>query len=176
MKRLIQTIKKDINTALDGLAYADLGELRSSASKAAVLEAIPLSAINRQSTGSTRVRSVVLAINQRLQVSALRYAASICQRMNATLDVLCVSNSSTCEAVLTPHADWLREQAVEYRIVMRTGPLAEAIARYLDAQPGILVAVAGSGDVIDIGNKKPRKSKQSYWKSDFPLVVVADQA
>lgn len=176
MKSLIEDLKK----ALDALAYADLGELKPQDDKEQLLHTLPpatalqQSAASRQSQRNTR--RVVLALGESLRPGAMKYAVNTCQRMKASLDVLCVSSQHAAEQALKPHLAMLRDAQVACRIVVERGPLAAAVARHTQSQAGTLLVVAGAEDEKQLKSPRSDRSPFSSWKLEFPLVVVMDNA
>ncbi len=168
MKRLL----KDISAALQGLAYADAGEFMTQRQKLQFLN-IDADGHAPLTTAAKRKR-VLLAVAEQLRDDALRYALSICQRMEAGLDVLACSAAAT--RAVQAHLSVLETAGVDYRLLERQGPIKQEVATYLNEQAQVLFVVAGSSDVLK--TELARKHDQTPvpgW-GNFPLIVVADRS
>lgn len=173
----MKTLWKDIKTAFDALAHADLGELKPPEQKAELLNALPPATALQQKMASrraARTRQVVLAIEDRLSPATMKYAVNTCQRVDASLDLLCTVSQAVAEKAIAPYLEMLKTADIAWRIAVRQGPLPQAIANYTRTQPGTLLVVAGADTALHAKAARGGSSRGANWRLDFPLVVVGD--
>jgi len=89
-------------------------------------------------------KQVLLVCQGYIQENTLLYALNLCQRMGATLDILCFSNSQNQE--------------------FATQQYFEVLVQYVKKQPTITCTVMSGGDNLDITNQWPI--------TDCPLTIV----
>lgn len=176
MKKLIEDFKK----ALGGLAYSDLGEMQTREQKALAVDAMPIPTALQEDAGqralASRNRRVVLVVQERLDAAAVKYAVNTCERMAASLDILCTAGRDAADKAVSPFIQMFRDKQITHRIVVKRGSLEQAIADHTHAEPGTLLVVAGAGDQLEPAVPSRTERRRPNWRLDFPLVVVMDNS
>ncbi len=162
----------DLERAMNGLAYAHLGEYLPHEDKKAVLgvpDALPKAEIRAQGR-----RRVALAVQGQVRPGALRYAHNACARMDADLDVLTDLAEGGLQEAMDAQREGLAQNLDEagHRLeIVRTGrDILKDIAAYARARSGLLFVVVSAEDpfadrvIAGIGDSRGL---------DVPWVVVA---
>jgi hypothetical protein len=162
----------DLERAMNGLAYAHLGEYLPYEEKKAILgvpDALPAAEARVQSR-----RRVALAVQGQVRPAALRYARNACARMDADLDVLTdLAEGGLHEAMdAQPEvpAQSLAEAGHRLEIVRLGRDILKDIVAYARARSGLLFVVVSAEDpcadrvIAGMGDSRGL---------DVPWVVVA---
>jgi hypothetical protein len=162
MKKLTEQIKQ----ALGALASADAGEMLSRREKNQRL-AGAAEHVSEPADPGTR-SMVVLALGELLPPAVMRYALSVCQRLDADLCVL-TDNLDRAWRLLDPHRiDW---QTAGIACTTETTGAHRGIPAFFDAHPQTLFAIAGGyGDALSghVGNRRKLLRK----RLPVPVVMV----
>lgn len=128
-------------------------------------------------------RRVLLALKAgQIDPKTLKYAMNTAKRINAHLDILYVSASSsgrrsTGDPALESFASELNAAGIPYRLIPRSGCLKQQIIDYTDSEKEILFAVIESPASLDDDcNKRDRELSELWRNLKCPLVVVMDGA
>lgn len=155
----LKKIMKEIESAMMAVTFAEAGEFETARE-----------IINKN-------RKVLLGIND-ADIKALKYSINICQRIDAGLDILFVSEPkriSYAAELLKRFKSELDKEDIYYRITQKSGHLKQEIVDYTMNRSEILFVVVGSSSEIDIDfNKCDNKLSSSWEKLKCPLVVVTD--
>ena len=162
----------DLERAMNGLAYAHLGEYLPHEDKKAVLgvpDAVPAGKDRAQAR-----RRVALAVQGQVRPGALRYARNACARMDADLDVLTDLAEGGLHEAMDAQREGLAQNLTEagHRLeIVRMGrDILKDIAAYARARSGLLFVVVSAEDpfadrvIAGIGDSRGL---------DVPWVVVA---
>ncbi len=138
----------DLERAMNGLAYAHLGEYLPYEDKKAVLgvpDARPAGEARHQSR-----RRVALAVHGQVRPGALRYAHNACARMDADLDVLTDLAEGGLHAAMDAQREGLASAltAAGHRLeIVRLGrDILKDIVAYARARSGLLFVVVSADD------------------------------
>jgi len=159
MKKLADQIKQ----ALDGLAYADIGERVGRREKYAALFPDDVSPERITAPAPSR-KWIALGVGDTLPPHVMAYVIGACRRMQA--DLLLISADAT--QVRTLLADYLPELR---GIVCQTEELA-SVAQALDRHRGVLFAVSGA----DNDPLRPLLRARRGVRSPVPVVLVSPKA
>jgi hypothetical protein len=162
----------DLERAMNGLAYAHLGEYLPDEDKKAILgvpDVLPAGEPRSQAR-----RRVALAVQGQVRPGALRYAHNACARMDADLDVLTDLAEGGLHEAMDAQREGLSEALTEagHRLeIVRLGrDILKDIAAYARARSGLLFVVVSAEDpfadrvIAGIGDSR---------RLDVPWVVVA---
>jgi hypothetical protein len=166
----------DLERAMNGLAYAHLGEYLPHEDKKAIL-GVPDARPAGEARSQAR-RRVALAVQGQVRPGALRYAHNACARMDADLDVLTdLAEGGFHEAMdaqregLAPTlSESLSEAGHRLEIVRLGRDILKVIVTYARARSGLLFVVVSAEDpfadrvIAGIGDSRGL---------DVPWVVVA---
>lgn len=121
-------------------------------------------------------RRVLLALNKGVvDGKTLKYAANTCKRVDASLDILLVSQSGAMDSMLRQFLLDLQREGIRHRLVQKNGCLKEEIIKHTTANREILFVVIESSDNLDIDcTGKNKKLSESWQNLNRPLVVVMD--
>lgn len=138
----------DLERAMNGLAYANLGEYLPHEDKKAVLgvaDALPAAELRAKAR-----RRVALAVQGQVRPGALRYAHNACARMDADLDVLTDLAEGGLQEAMDAQREGLAQTLTEagHRLeVVRLGrDLIKDIIAYARARSGLLFVVVSADD------------------------------
>jgi hypothetical protein len=162
----------DLERAMNGLAYAHLGEYLPHEDKKAVL-GVPDASPAGKARAQAR-RRVALAVQGQVRPGALRYAHNACARMDADLDVLTDLAEGGLHEAMAAQREGLSETLTEagHRLeIVRLGrDILKDIVAYARARSGLLFVVVSAEDpfadrvIAGIGDSR---------RLDVPWVVVA---
>lgn len=153
-KRRRRGLLADLDQAMQGLAYAHLGDyLPDQAKKAALGAAEPvrlsISLPNGDQPGTLpgAPRRVALAVQGEVRAGALRYARNACERMDADLDVLTDLSEGRIQAAIDPQAQPL-PAGHRLEIVRLGRDLLTGILDYARGRRGLLFVVVSADDAV----------------------------
>ena len=162
----------DLERAMNGLAYAHLGEYLPHEDKKAVLglpDARPLGSLDVPSRADGRKR-VALAVHGQVRPGALRYAHNACARMDADLDVLTDLAEGGLDEAMGAHREGLG-QAGHRTVIVRLGrDVLKDIVAYARARSGLLFVVVSAEDAF---SDRVISGTRDSRHLDVPWVVVA---
>lgn len=107
-------------------------------------------------------------------MNAFKYAVSICKRIGAGMDVLCVNMSNSVIAG-KQFSDKLTKEGINFEVIQASGCVKEAIIAHTNKKAGIQFVVVESENKLNIECKKNDLSLTKKWKElRCPLVVVTE--
>lgn len=179
MKKLIRAITQDLRHAANGLAYADVGEGLPPSQKAAALRG-PASqrpparprASGAIALGPAPRRCVALVVQQTVRPEALRYALSVCGRVDAELDILTSLPEGKLSQALERVIRQFAVTAVRWRIVRVGQDLFREIAAHVRTCPNLLFVVASAAD--GLADQVMQAGTVRYAGAQVPWVMVTD--
>ncbi len=120
------------------------------------------------SAGSSPERKILLAVgNATGNHESFLAALSLCKRMSASLDILCVTNCRAKDNALEDFLLVLESEKVFYRLVKKVGNFDIEVADYVNHFKSILFVVMPP----PVG--WPGKKTRDYWgKVGCPLVIT----
>ena len=138
-----------LGRAIDGLAYADLGEYLPQQEKEAILGVtaarLPLTPPHPTVQSCRRI---ALAVQGRLQAGALRYAHNACERLDADLDVLTDLPEAGLQAGIELARRSLAERGHRVGIVRLGRDVLKGIVQYARERHGLLFVVVSADDAF----------------------------
>lgn len=122
--------------------------------------------------------TVLLAIQeQRLDQNVLTYAANLCKRIKAGIDILWVSSCAAAPALLERYMLDLSQAGVACRLIPRNGQLGREVLDYTQANKHVLFVVIDSLESWSDGTlRHGDKSAQPWRKLACPLVVAGQES
>lgn len=138
----------DLERAMNGLAYAHLGEYLPHEEKKAVLgapAALPAGEVRSQAQPRRRV---ALAVQGQVRPGALRYARNACARMDADLDVLTDLADGGLHAAMDAQRAGLAQTGRQLEIVRLGRDIFKDIVAYARARSGLLFVVVSAEDAF----------------------------
>jgi hypothetical protein len=162
----------DLRRALDGLAYANVGEYLPLRDKEALLGA----ADPTRSAAPAAVRSaqpqrrVALAVQGQVQPGALRYARNACERLDADLDILTSLPEGGLRAVIDPERHSLAEAGRRVEIIRLGRDILRGVVHYARSRSGLLFVVVSAEDAFA---ERVIAGFSDSRHLDVPWVVVA---
>lgn len=147
---------RKFDEAMTAAAYAEEGEFETARK-----------ILNEQKT-------VVFAFTgENSDSNAFRYAVSVCQRMEAKLDILYSETESS--SAISQFKSELKKSGTDYCLTKTDGCVKEAALDYTNNRADILFVVVESWDGFDANCKKTAKIVNRSWINlKCPLVVVSD--
>lgn len=138
----------DLSRALDGLAYADLGEYLPLQDKERVLGAKGLYRPANVSfeKPAPHYRRIALAVQQRVQPGALHYAHNACERLGADLDILTNLAEGGLRPSLDPERESLARSGHRLEVVRLGRDILRGVVHYARARAGLLFVVVSAED------------------------------
>ena len=113
-------------------------------------------------------RRILLAVTrEQLSRKTFRYAVNTCERIEAQLDIMYISESDGPEPLLDECLAELRSGGVDYHLMHTKGTLKKSIIDYTNKKKNILFAVIGSKGISN-------GISQAWQNLKCPLVVVED--
>jgi hypothetical protein len=121
-------------------------------------------------------KTVVVALTgESAETNAFRYAMSVCQRLDAKLDILYPANDDS--SLLKQFKPELTQQGIDYSFIKTDGCVKEAVLEHTSNRRDILFVVMESWDGYDAKcRKSTRLVNRSWINLKCPLVVVSDLA
>lgn len=119
---------------------------------------------------------ILLALSgEKFDINAFRHALNLCKRINATLEILHVSDAKP--ALLNTFESELLKNGIEYQFIQEDGCIKEQILNHTNKNSGPLLIVVESSEKLDINCGKAKRDLNEFWKNlKCPLVVVSDHA
>jgi K+-sensing histidine kinase KdpD len=162
----LKKMMKAVEQALTAASFAEEGEMETAHSM--MMES----------------RRVLLALKAgQIDAKTLKYALNTAKRINAQLDILYVTSSSSAgpqdagSPVLESFRSELAAEGITHRLIPRSGCLKQRIIEYTTSEKEILFAVIESPSSLDSDCNKQDKELSELWrKLKCPLVVVMDGA
>lgn len=153
MKRLV----KHIEEAMSAVAFAESGEHETARE---ILKG---------------QKTVLLAISDTMfDKNAFKYALNTSQRVNASLEILYMTESGQERRGLKDFLAEVKKEGFKFSLVMGSGCVKKAILDYTDRRSDILFVVVGASLELNIGCEVHERSFSKEWKNlKCPLVVVS---
>lgn len=124
----------------------------------------------------SRKKRVLLGLSS-MDKNALKYAVSICTRINADLEILCASlpwNDTPVRETSKLIRSSLGNAAVHCDVVQKTGSLQKEILAYSKSRRDILFVITGASSVVEQECTR-YETRQTFLRNlHFPLVLVSD--
>ena len=119
-------------------------------------------------------KTVLLAISDRLfDRNALKYALNVSKRIEASLEVLYITESEGEKTNLTNFISEIKKEGFRFSLVVKKGCVKKAILDYTEKRREILFVVVGSEPELDFECKANERALSDEWKRlKCPLVVV----
>ncbi len=153
-KRRPRGLLADLNQAMQGLAYAHLGDYLPDHAKKAALGAaepvrlsIALPYEDQPGTLPAAPRRVALAVQGEVRAGALRYARNACERMDADLDLVTDLSEGGIQAAIGPQVQPL-VPGHRLEIVRLGRDLLTGILDYARGRRGLLFLVVSADDAV----------------------------
>lgn len=164
---------------LDALALADAGEMLLPREKDRVLNRAgrdatptpPLPDLTHTCDLAAPRRSVVLGVGQSLPLLTLDYALGACNRLDASLLLLC-ADAVLATRLLELHRARLDARGVACQIVALRGEPTRAVLEYLQDHTGVLFAITSGHDPVAALTQPA--GKIPHRNPPVPIVVVSD--
>lgn len=120
-------------------------------------------------------RTVLLAISDRMfDRNALKYALNISKRIEASLEILYVTNSEKEKKGLKDFLSEVKEVGFRFSLVMKNGCVKKAILDYTEKRREVLFVIVGSTPELEMECTMGEKILTEAWKKlKCPLVVVS---
>ncbi|RJQ50434.1 MAG: universal stress protein [Nitrospiraceae bacterium] len=153
----MKNLMKKIEDALSAVSFAEAGEHEKA----------------REIIKSHK--TVLLAISDTMfDKNAFRYALNTSQRVNASLEILYMTEAGQERRGLKDFLEEVRKEGFKFSIVMGKGCVKKAILDYTDKRNDILFVVVGASLELNIGCEVHERSFTKEWKNlRCPLVVVS---
>lgn len=121
-------------------------------------------------------RRVLLALRRgQVDGKTFRYALNTCKRIGASLDILYVSSPETSDPALHQCLSELKEEGIDYKLILKSGCLKQEILEHTKSRKGILFVIIESSESMD-KDCNDRDFRESWQKLRCPLVVVSEPA
>ncbi|MFZ5907093.1 MAG: hypothetical protein ACOYVJ_06745 [Nitrospirota bacterium] len=128
---------------------------------------------NNEAAQTVRKKKVLLVVtgNEQERKSFL-YAMNVSKRVNAGLDILCLSPEDQCERLLERHLKEMVGKGADYHIARITKSIHDEVIRYIKQSPQIEFVVIDSQD-IENASAKDRQVIHEWKGLGCPLVLVS---
>jgi len=120
-------------------------------------------------------KTVLLAISDRMfNRDVLKYALNISERIDASLEILYVTESEKEKIGLKDFISEVKKEGFRFSLVMKKGCVKRAILDYTEQRRDVVFVVIGSTPELYIECKTDENALSDVWKRlKCPLVVVS---
>jgi hypothetical protein len=127
-----------------------------------------------EATRKIRRKKVVLVLTGDEQdTKSVMYAMNVSKRVEAGLDILCVTLADKCGELLEKHLKELTTNGTEYHVVKMNTSIHNEVIHYIEQSPDIEFVVIDSNDLHDDAHAAERYGIKEWKGLRCPLVLVS---
>ncbi len=120
-----------------------------------------------------RKKVLLVLTGDEQDTKSVMYAMNVSKRVEAGLDILCVTLEDKCGELLEKHLKELTTNGAEYHMVKMNTSIHNEVIHYIEQSPDIEFVVIDSNDLHDDAHAAERYGIKEWKGLRCPLVLVS---